>query len=961
MLKLCCRSIHLKTFIFSSPKRLCHRSLIDQKIIDYLSKYPDTYVQKDCEKFWSSIWEQHKLFVNKDAEPKFRLLLPPPNITGSLHLGHSLTVAIQDALCRYHRMNGETVQWYGGTDHAGIATQIIIEKILWAKFGKTRQDVSREEFSVIIEKWKKERIDEIECQLKSLGVSIDFQSNYFTLSPEMSSNVNQAFIELFNRGMIYRASYMVNWSYYLQSTLSDIEIEHKYISGPTEYKVPGCDEPFQLGVIHYFKYPLENIDSDEFVTIATTRLESIMGDVGLAVHPDDTRYSHLIGKFAFNPFTNEKMPIIAEESVKPDFGTGVLKLTPAHSSIDYEITLRHNLPSKTIFNDQGFIDCEYKPLNNVHRYSAKELVKQELVKRNLYCGFKDHGHWLPICSRSGDIIETRVVPQWFIKADDARYAAEFVANRDNLSELSKTLWEKMSRNLDEHSRNMAIIPSSYRNTWKDWFSRYKDWCISRQIYWGHQIPAYEIIIASKPTNIWIAAMNEEQALNVACEKHGFKREEVELRRDQDVLDTWFSSALLPLAVTGWFQSKSFRDLPLSLMETGHDIIFFWVARMTLISLMLSGRLPFDKVLLHGMICDEKGKKMSKSKANVVDPLHLIEGASFDQVLQQNKDYLDSGLITREKFTQVMNRLIKTSPKGIPVCGADILRLSLLQSRFKEQNIKFDLQKTIKKRVFANKMHQTVRFILLNLTDEFKEEPPTFNNALSKVDKWILSKLVDLINHCRFTFDSYDLHHSARQIEQFWTDHLCDVYLESIKRDIVDRTESYSKSMNVMLYVARQTIKLIHPFMPFITENLFQQLEYRLSPNYSYRSILESEYPNVQNDPVLNFDRSIDDDMEKIIKITKKIRWFKQNFHIPRDSVLERIRIASLYGNLSDFQSLIESSVKIDNLNREQLKSKLMEKFKNNQTNKCDLVMAEMDLFHFDNFTKNYKKLTKIIS
>lgn len=927
-------------------------------------------------------------------------------------------------------MNGKIVKWYGGTDHAGIATQIITEKILWAKYGKTKQDISREEFGAIIEKWKKERIDEIERQLKSLGVSIDFQSNYFTLSPEMSRNVNEAFIELFNRGMIYRASYMVNWSYYLQSTLSDIEIEHKFISGPTEYKVPGCNESFQLGVIHYFKYPLENIDSNDFVTIATTRLESIMGDVALAVHPDDTRYSHLIGKFAFNPFTNEKMPIIAEESVKPDFGTGVLKLTPAHSFVDHEIALRHNLPSKTIFNDQGFIDCEYKPLNNVHRYSAKELVKQELEKRNLYCGLKEHGHWLPICSRSGDIIESRIVPQWFLKTDEARYAAEFVANRDNLSESSKEVWKQISKNLDEHSRNMAIIPSGYRNTWKDWFSRYKDWCISRQIYWGHQIPAYEVILDSKPTNIWIAAMSEEQALNVACEKHGFKKEEIEIRRDQDVLDTWFSSALLPLAVTGWFQSNSFQDLPLSLMETGHDIIFFWVARMTLISLMLSGRIPFDKVLLHGMICDEKGKKMSKSRANVVDPLHLIEGASFDQILQQNKDYLDSGLITREKFTQVMNRLIKTLPKGIPICGADILRLSLLQSRFKEQNVKFDLKNAIKKRVFANKMHQTIRFILINLTNEFKETP-TFlvNDTLSKVDKWILCKLADLVNHCRFTFDSYDLHHSAKQIEQFWIDNLCDVYLESIKKDIVGKTESYEKSMNVMLYVIRQALKLIHPFMPFITENLYQQLEYRLTSDYSYRSILESEYPKIQDDPVLvHFDRSIDKDMEKVIEITKKIRWFKQNFHIPKDSAIEKIRIASLYENLSDFQSLIESFIRIDicpiefvnlydiykyddddcycvkvdidskirsirsdnsssttdsdeekenltannslkwneiyilfAINREQLKLKLTEKFKNSQTNKCDQLMADMDLFHFENFTKNYKKSTKIIS
>lgn len=631
-------------------------------------------------------------------------------------------MAIQDALCRFYRMNGEHVQWYGGTDHAGIATQIIIEKILWNQQGKTRKNVSREEFEEIFEKWKNERTNEIVRQLKSLGASIDFQSNYFTLSPEISNIVKEAFIELFNRNMIYRATYMVNWSYYLQSTLSDIEIEHKYISGPTEFTVPGCDTPFQLGVMHYFKYPIEHLDSNEFVEIATTRIESLMGDVALCVHPDDTRHNHLVGKFALNPFTNEKMPILADPVVKPEFGTGVLKLTPAHSAIDYEIAVRHQLPtSKIIFDDIGFINCQYEPLNNVHRYAAKELVKNELAKRGLYCGLKEHGHWLPICSRSGDIIESRMVPQWFLKTDESRYITEFVGNRDNLSETSAEIWNNLKKNLDEYSQNMAIIPSGNRNTWKDWFSRYKDWCISRQIFWGHQIPAYEVIEQSKRTDIWIAAKSEEEAVEIACNKHGFNKNNITLRQDKDVLDTWFSSALLPLIVTGWFRGKTFDNLPLSIMETGHDIMFFWVARMALLSLMLTNRLPFNKVLLHGMICDKTGRKMSKSKANVMDPNYIINGISLDELIKQNKEYLNSGIITNEKFLDNLKELLHNCPKGIPPCGADTLRLSLLKSRFKDYNVKYDYKKAIKTRI-PNKMHHTVRFILMNIRPEFREIP-----------------------------------------------------------------------------------------------------------------------------------------------------------------------------------------------------------------------------------------------
>lgn len=417
-------------------------------------------------------------------------------------IGHALTVAIQDSLCRYHRMNGRPVVWYGGTDHAGIATQMVVEKILWNKFKKTRHDVSKEEFDQIFNQWCTDRQEEIDSQLKSLGVSIDLKQNFFTLSSEMSNHVAEAFIQLFERGLIYRASYMVNWSYYLQSTLSDIEIEHKFISKPTMFEVPGCNEKFQLGVMHYFKYPL---DSGDHIEIATTRLESLMGDVALCVHPSDSRYQHMIGCHALSPYTQDKLPIIADEAVKPDFGTGVLKITPAHCLTDWEIAQRHGLPLKSVYDQRGNICCDYQSFNGVHRYAAKKLVQEDLERRGLYSGYKDHPHWLPLCSRSGDIIESKIVPQWFLKTDEARYMAEFCVNRDNLSDESKEKWTKLKSKLNKNDQNIVIVPSSYRNTWKDWFSRYKDWCVSRQIHYGHRIPAYNAILDGKETDVWVAA------------------------------------------------------------------------------------------------------------------------------------------------------------------------------------------------------------------------------------------------------------------------------------------------------------------------------------------------------------------------------------------------------------------------------------------------------------------------
>ncbi|KPM11960.1 valyl-tRNA synthetase 2, mitochondrial (putative)-like protein [Sarcoptes scabiei] len=950
------------------------RDKIDQNICKFLANFPDTY-SIECEKFWSKIWDERGLF--KDLDPKkeseFRLLLPPPNITGSLHLGHALTVAIQDSLCRYHRMNGHKVKWYGGTDHAGIATQIIVSKILKSKYGLSEQNVDSPTLENVFQEWQNDRIKEINSQLKSLGVSIDFTDNYYTLSPEMSKIINKAFIELFDRDLVYRGCYMVNWSYYLQSTLSDIEIEHKFISKKTQFNVPGLDESFTLGVMHYFKYPLERPDSCDFITIATTRIESLMGDVAVCVHPSDTRYTDLIGKFAFNPFTNQKMPILADYAVKPDFGTGILKLTPAHSVTDYEIANRHKLPLLNIFDDRGCIqNSSIEAFNGIHRYKAKDLVKNELIKRGLYCREEEHAHWIPMCSRSGDIIESRLTPQWFLRTNDVRFIAEYVVNRDNLSDSSRKIWEKLASNLDDNSKNVSIIPSSYRNTWKDWFSRYKDWCISRQIYWGHRIPAYEILHNSDPTNIWIAAESKEDALTKALQRYNFKKEEIELRQDCDVLDTWFSSALLPLAMSNWSKSSSMtasNQLPLTIMETGFDIIFFWVARMILLSVMLTNRLPFDRVLLHGMICDEGGKKMSKSKGNHIDPLHLIKGAELNELLSINKNYFEQGIIDEKKFNDNTKQLKLKFPKGIVACGADILRLSLLQSKFTSQSVRFDSVKTIKQRQFANKMHQTLRFVLKNLDQaRIMSNSDLIENleSFTAIDRWILQKQSHVVNETRSSFCSYDFYRSARLFENFWIEDLCDVYLEYVKNEIAnDRFLSF----NILIYLIETTLKILHPFMPFITENLYQKLRLSLGEishkTYFYKSILDERLPDCDNDILLKqFDPSYSEDMVKILAICQKIRWFRQNFHqTMREKIFSHDSSAKMMIDDDDEQQQ-KSSLKNNeiylllqiDINSLQTKlEQICDRVKSDQL-KTDLNRNSMLLF-----TENHKKLTKILS
>lgn len=401
-------------------------------------------------------------------------------------------------------MKGHSVRWIPGLDHAGIATQIMVEKLLWTKKKMTRNDFTREEFIAEVEKWKNERSEEIKSQFLRLGVSLDYDKQYYTLSDEMSEAVNEAFVRLFNAGLIYRGTQAVNWCYHMRSAIADIEVEHRQIDGPTMFPVPGSDKKVLLGVIHRFSYPLEN--SDQVITMATTRLDTILADVAIAVNPDDNRYAQMIGRNAIHPLTGRLLPIVADQSVVADFGTGAVKITPGLSVFDYTIALKYGLPAIDIFDDSGRIECkEWPQFNGIDRHEAKDVMRNELQNRGLYVDQSDHKHSVPVCGRTGDIVEKRRVAQWFLKCDKQKIMAKFLVNRDSMTDEDKRVWDVIKQSLPEEERHLSVVPPNFRKVWNEWFVRPEDWCISRQIYWGHRIPAYEVLIDNQSTDQWIAA------------------------------------------------------------------------------------------------------------------------------------------------------------------------------------------------------------------------------------------------------------------------------------------------------------------------------------------------------------------------------------------------------------------------------------------------------------------------
>ncbi|TFK37032.1 tRNA synthetases class I-domain-containing protein [Crucibulum laeve] len=780
---------------------------------------------------WYDWWSAQGFFkpqMGPDGKPKkeglFVIPSPPPNVTGSLHIGHALTVAIQDGLIRWNRMLGKTTLFAPGFDHAGISTQSVVEKRLYKTEGKTRHDLGREKFLETVMDWKNDYQGRITNQLHRLGGSYDWDRVAFTMDEKLSKAVIETFCQLHEDGILYRANRLVNWCVQLNTTLSNLEVDQKQLNGRTMLNIPGYDakERFEFGVLTSFAYPIEG--SDEKIVIATTRPETMLGDTAIAIHPDDPRYTHLHGKFAVHPFVDRRIPIITDSIiVDMAFGTGAVKITPAHDPNDYEVGVRHKLEFINILNDNGTLNANAgEQFNGMKRFHARVEVVKKLKELGLYVETKDNPMQIPICSKSGDVIEPVLKPQWWV---DCKPLAEEAIKRTRAGEL-------------------AISPKQSENDWYRWLEGIQDWCISRQLWWGHRCPAYFVKLEGKEQDAndgknWVVGRTLEEATERA--KVIANGAPFTLEQDEDVLDTWFSSGLWPWSIMGWPEKNPDLEnfFPSSLLETGWDILFFWVARMVLLGIKLTGKVPFNEVLCHAMIRDAHGRKMSKSLGNVIDPLDVIQGLPLEQLHQK----LYEGNLDEKEITKAKAGQKKDFPKGIPQCGTDALRFALCAYSGGGRDINLEILRVEGYRKFCNKIFNATKFAMLKLDETFVPEPtakPTGNESL--VEKWILHKLNIAAAEINQQLTERNFMSATNAAYNFWLYELCDVYIEAMKPMTDDSSPiTTRKSAQQTLYTCLDYgLRLLHPFMPFVTEELWQRLPRR--PNDPTPSIMVSSFP-----------------------------------------------------------------------------------------------------------------------
>ncbi|CAK7339762.1 unnamed protein product [Dovyalis caffra] len=786
------------------------------------------------EKSWYDWWDKSEYFVAdaKSSKPPFVIVLPPPNVTGALHIGHALTAAIEDTIIRFKRMSGFNALWVPGVDHAGIATQVVVEKKLMRDRHLTRHDLGREQFVSEVWKWKEEYGGTILKQLRRLGASLDWSRECFTMDDKRSKAVTEEFIRLYKEGLIYRDIRLVNWDCTLRTAISDVEVDYVDIKERKLLTVPGCKEPVEFGVLTSFAYPLEG-DLGEIV-VATTRVETMLGDTAVAIHPDDPRYSHLHGKFAIHPFNGRKLPIICDAIlVDPNFGTGAVKITPAHDPNDFDVGKRHNLEFINIFTDDGKINSLGSEFAGMPRFEAREAVKEALQKKGLYRGAKNNEMRLGVCSRSNDVVEPMIKPQWFV----------------NCYSMAKQALEVAT---DGEIPRLEFIPKQYLAEWKRWLENIRDWCISRQLWWGHRIPAWYVTLEDDEIkeigayhDHWVVAKNEEEALADANQK--FSGKKFQIIQDPDVLDTWFSSGLFPLSVLGWPDDtddlKAFY--PTSILETGHDILFFWVARMVMLGIKLGGDVPFRKVYLHPMIRDAHGRKMSKSLGNVVDPLEVINGISLEGLHKR----LEEGNLDPKELVVAKAGQKQDFPNGIAECGADALRFALVSYTAQSDRINLDIQRVVGYRQWCNKLWNAVRFAMSKLDTDYTPPQTLLLEAMPLSCKWILSVLNKAITKTVSAMNSYEFSDAASAVYSWWQYQFCDVFIEAIKPYFSGDGSSFASERSFAqdtLWVCLDNgLRLLHPLMPFVTEELWQ----RLSPARGHKrkeSIMISEYPTAED-------------------------------------------------------------------------------------------------------------------
>ena len=742
-----------------------------------MKELPKTYDPKSVEKNIYDLWMKGGYFKGTiDPEKKpFSIVMPPPNVTGQLHMGHALDATLQDILTRYKRMQGYSALWLPGVDHAGISTQVKVEEVL-RKEGKTRYDLGRDKFLERVWAWKQKYGDRIVEQQKSMGVSCDWDRNRFTMDEVCARAVRETFCSLYEKGLIYKGRRIINWCPHCRTALSDAEVEYKDIPGS----------------FWYIRYPIE--DSDEVLTIATTRPETMLGDTGVAVNPADERYTHLVGKNAILPLVGRKLPIVADDYVELGFGTGAVKMTPCHDPNDYEVGLRHNLDQVQCIDEDAKIINGGK-YDGMDRYECRKAIVADLEEQGYLVKVEPYSHNVGCCYRCGTVVEPLTSPQWFVKMKPlAKKAIEVVKDG-----------------------RIKFVPERFSKTYLNWMENVHDWCISRQLWWGHQIPAWYCDDCGEIT------VSREDATECAhCRSKN-------IHRDEDVLDTWFSSALWPFSTMGWPEKTPELDYwyPTTVMVTGYDIIFFWVARMIFSAMEHLDEIPFETVFIHGLVRDSQGRKMSKSLGNGIDPLDMCD-----------------------QF------------------GADALRFNLITGNSPGNDMRFYVEKCEAMRNFCNKLWNASRFVMMNLTIEKNELP----DKLEIEDKWILSKLNDLCREVCDNMDSFELGVAAGKIYDFIWDSYCDWYIELTKPRLNGGDEeSKLAAQKVLLYVLTEILKLLHPFMPFITEEIWQALP------HEGEALMIERYPEWKAE--LSFPQD-EENFEMVMAAIKAVRARRSEMNVP---------------------------------------------------------------------------------
>ncbi|XP_046401266.1 valine--tRNA ligase isoform X1 [Ischnura elegans] len=963
---------------------------------------PDAYSPRYVEAAWYSWWEKQQFFkpeyggrniLEPNPKGKFVIVIPPPNVTGSLHLGHALACTVEDALTRWNRMKGKTTLWVPGCDHAGIATQVVVEKRLWKEEGKSRLDIGREKFVEKVWEWRRDKGHRIYDQLRKMGCSVDWDRESFTMDPKLSEAVTEAFLRLHSEGVIYRSERLVNWSCTLKSAISDIEVDKMELSGRTLMSVPGYKEKVEFGVLVSFAYKVEGEEDSELV-VATTRVETMLGDTAVAVHPNDERYKSFHGKRVIHPFCNRTLPIVCDDFVEMSFGTGAVKITPAHDHNDYEVGKRHNLPMINILDDEGKIIGKCGEFTGMPRFTARKAVLAALKEKNLYRETKDNPMVVPICSRSKDVVEPIIKPQWYVKCE------EMAANAKKAVETGE----------------LKIIPEHHKKTWYHWMDNIRDWCISRQLWWGHRIPAYFIEIDDPlvprgnvlDNRYWVSGRSHDDALMRASHQLRTTIPQIKLRQDEDVLDTWFSSALFPFSVFGW--PNKTEDLeaffPTTLLETGHDIIFFWVARMVFFGQKLLGKLPFKEVFLHALVRDAHGRKMSKSLGNVIDPMDVIHGITLEDLHQQ----LYAGNLDAKEIEKAKQGQKEDYPNGIPECGTDALRFALCAYMSQGRDINLDILRVQGYRFFCNKLWNATKFALMYLDrdikpidagkvsvrtfdseyslgeeaqrfkvpvsfiknlvwtdgsvvsrtleeingylaecsylegyslshldlltyealrckcgggresigdlvlqedeylhlrrwmkhvnalrDNFKStgmgrmpkevsmfaqsRPPQEVESESPMNIWIRSRLAAAVKACNEGFETYDLPMATTACYNFWLYELCDVYLECLKPILQGNKESpvAQAAQSTLVLCLEVGLLLLAPFMPYITEELFQRLP-DVTGTSRPISICVAPYPEAEECPWQNAE--VESEVEFVQKVVHVVRSARADYNLP---------------------------------------------------------------------------------